>query len=436
MGAGRYQHGRDGNARERRQCTPKDSQSPAKDSEARLKDVDVPHKDTDLAFKDIDVPLKDTGLVFKDIAPANSGLGPIAPCETPGTACPRAFRVAVVMGALRGRRHMAKAKAATEKAGAKKAKVDEKTTLVEQEETLRAIVVSTGTQEGETVLEVPPPTTAERARYDAEAAAVAAESLGLSLPFGVFTGEALDAARFVWNRWASKRDATTNKVVTPGLELALTRDEREGKKPARLSRTLAHEIAHLVGLAQQANNQSILAAGASGDGALDERAGFLTSEIEGVLDWHFSSDGVLDERDAQLAQVREAHANDGAARDVVAQKLQDYAALAQTYRAELDDLGGFDAALIDEAFKVADTLRATPKQPVENTRRMSAVEQRNRYVAVAMVRVAKVRAAAQLVFREQPKVIREVTSTYLRRRRAEARRAKVARETEAKKQPK
>lgn len=323
-------------------------------------------------------------------------------------------------------------KPATKKPAAKKAAAKK---AAAKRDGLRATVVSTGAVAGETELVVPPPTEAERVKYDAEAAAVAGDALGLSLPFGVFTGEALDAARFVWNRWTVTRDKATDAVVTPGLELALSRAEREGKKPARLSRDVAREIAHLVGLAQQANNQSILAVSAGGDNAIDERAQFIASEIEGVLDWHFSSDGVLDERDAQLAQVREVHADDGAARDVLAQKLQDYAALADTYRDEIDDVGGFDVALIDEAFKLSDTLRAQPKQPVENGRRKSAVEQRNRYIAIAMRRVALVRSAAQLVFRDHPKVIREVTSTYLRRRRAEARRAKATKEAEAKKKP-
>ncbi len=326
------------------------------------------------------------------------------------------------------KRPTAKKPAAVRTPGAKKtaAKTDAK---------LRATVVSTGAVAGETALVVAPPTQTELARYEAEAAGVPGDALGLSLPFGVFTGEALDVARFVWNRWTVTRDRATDAVVTPGLELALSRAEREGKKPARLGRDVAREITHLVGLAQQSNNQAILAASAGGDNALDERAQLIASEIEGVLDWHFSSDGVLDERDAQLAQVRDLHADDGAARDVLAQKLQDYAALADTYRDEIDDVGGFDVALIDEAFTLADTLRAQPKQPVENGRRKSAVEQRNRYIAIAMRRVALVRSAAQLVFRDHPKVIREVTSTYLRRRRAEARRAKATKEAEAKKKP-
>ncbi len=330
---------------------------------------------------------------------------------------------------------MAKAKKTTKRGAAAKAAKGAAKAAKPGKRAVRATVVSTGGQEGETELVVPAPTTAERARYEAEAAAVAPEALGLTVPFGVFTGESLDAARFVWNRWSAKRDATSGAIVVPGLELSLSRAEREGKRPPRLTRDVAREIAHLVGLAQEAQNEATLATGAATDNALDERAQFLVSEIEAVLDWHFSSDGVVDDRDAQLAQVREQHVNDGAARDVVAQKLHDYAALADAYRDEIDGVGGFDAALIDEGLEVAGALRALPRQAGENPRRKTALERRNRYIAATMRRIGLVRSAAQLVFREHPKVIREVTSTYLRRRRAESRRAKAAREAEAKKQP-
>lgn len=302
----------------------------------------------------------------------------------------------------------------------------EKKVVAKPVATERAVLVSSGTQPGETKLVVPPPTDAERAGYEAEAKAVDPTAMTLTVPFAVFTGEALDAARFVWNRWDAKREPGTDKVLAPGLELALSKEERTGKKPARISRRFAHEIAHVVSLAQGANNDAILAASAGGDGALDARAELVASEIEAVLDWHFSSDGVLDQRDAQLAQVRETHAKDGESRDELAQRLQDYAALGNTYRDEIDDVGGFDVGLLDEALVLADKLRATPRQPKPNERRMSAIELRNRYVVVAQRRVTLLRNAAQLVFRDHPKVIREVTSTYQRRKRAESRRAKVA----------
>lgn len=288
----------------------------------------------------------------------------------------------------------------------------------------RAVMVSSGEQPGETELVVPPPTGAERAVYVAEAKTV--EPAGLSIPFSVFTGESLDAARFVWNRWVAKRDPETKAVIAPGLELALSKPEREGKKPPRIARSFAAEIVHLVTLAQEKHNAAVLAASSGSDGSLDDRAEFVASEIESVLDWHFSSDGVIDERDAQLSQVRDAHANDSDSRDALAQRLEDYAALARAYRDEIDGIGDFDARLIDEAFELVDKLRATPRAPKTNETRVSALEDRNRFVALAQRRVLLIRAAAQHVFREHPKVIREVTSSYLRRRRAEARRAKAA----------
>lgn len=289
---------------------------------------------------------------------------------------------------------------------------------------LRSTVLFAGAREGEAPLVVPPPTEAERAAYDAEAAALPPSIAGLGLPFAVFVGEGFDVARFVWHRWPSTRDARTGAIAQPGLELALTRAEREGERTPRIRRSLAHEIVHLVVLAQQANNQAILAVSHGVDGSLDERALLLVSEIEAVLDWHFTSDGVADARDAQLAQVRGAHADDRESRDALAQRLQDYAALAQTCRAELDGLGGFESARIDEAFELVDALRARPARPAENGGRRSAIELRNRYVALALRRIALVRGAAQLVFRDHPRIVREVTSAYLRRRRAEARRAR------------
>lgn len=288
----------------------------------------------------------------------------------------------------------------------------------------RAVMVSSGEQPGESELVVPPPTGAERAGYVAETKTV--EPAGLSMPFSVFTGESLDAARFVWNRWFAKRDPKTDAVIFPGLELSLSKPEREGKKPPRITQNFAAEISHLVTMAQEKHNAAVLAANSGGDGSLDDRAEFVASEIESVLDWHFSSDGVIDERDAQLSQVRDAHSNDNDSRDALAQRLEDYASLARTYRDEIDGMGDFDARHIDEAFELVDKLRATPRTPKTNETRASALDDRNRFVVLAQRRVLLIRAAAQHVFRKHPKVIREVTSSYLRRRRAEARRAKAA----------
>jgi hypothetical protein len=54
------------------------------------------------------------------------------------------------------------------------------------------------------------------------------------------------------------------------------------------------------------------------------------------------------------------------------------------------------------------------------------VDLRNRLVTLLEHRVSKVRRAARYVFRDHPEVVRQVTSSYERKRRVEAKRRKKA----------
>ena len=86
--------------------------------------------------------------------------------------------------------------------------------------------------------------------------------------------------------------------------------------------------------------------------------------------------------------------------------------------------GGFDAALLDEIPALAKALRAptsggaTERSPAAT----EALQRRN----LLHERIGRVRSAAQFVFRARPEIAREVTGTYLRRKRAAARRASAA----------
>jgi hypothetical protein len=153
------------------------------------------------------------------------------------------------------------------------------------------------------------------------------------------------------------------------------------------------------------------------------RGRFVLGEMTSALEWLFD-DGVVDDRDAQLARVADAHRDDPESADALAGALDDYAALAAQHQKELQGLGGFDTALIDEATHVATSLRqtpSTPQAPSPETRRALAF--RNRLLTLLDARVNKVRAAARFVFRHYPDIVREATSVYERRRRAAARRA-------------
>ena len=95
------------------------------------------------------------------------------------------------------------------------------------------------------------------------------------------------------------------------------------------------------------------------------------------------------------------------------------------FTTEIDGLGGFDAALIDEANTIATKLRERPAVPVMEPEKVRAARVlRNRVVTLLRDKMILVRSAAKFVFRKSPEIARESTSVYERRRRAAARRAK------------
>ena len=149
----------------------------------------------------------------------------------------------------------------------------------------------------------------------------------------------------------------------------------------------------------------------------------MVSELTAVLEFLFD-DGVEDERDAQLARARELN-DDTSTLLGLAAALTDYASLADHYRDELDGLGEFDVATIDEAKALATTLRERVAKRTSDAKKRSseALEWRNRLATVLAQEVANVRAAARFVFRHHPTIRREAASAYERRVRAARQRA-------------
>jgi len=142
-----------------------------------------------------------------------------------------------------------------------------------------------------------------------------------------------------------------------------------------------------------------------------DRARYVVSEIKAALEYLFD-DGVEDDRDAQLAAVGKAHAADPDTADALALELVDHAELASRHRDELVEQCWFDAALIDEASRLAKALGERPATsqagaPVEQKK---ALDLRNRIATLLWQRMSQVRAAARYVFRHHPMIVREVTS--------------------------
>ena len=255
------------------------------------------------------------------------------------------------------------------------------------------------------------------------AAQVKSDELPTSIPLHVVFGEAVDVAKFFAKYWATERDPVTQAILRLGLESAA------GPK-SRIHAAIGDELLSLQRAAQEAQTRYVLTIDPAG-AAPRERGEFLLGELTAVLEWHFD-DGVEDENDEKLAALAKAHAEDPETMDALASALDDYAALADPHRAELDELGGFKAAHIDEARTVAAALRRAPQTPAaQSPAAKAAIKLRTQVVTLLWERIRAVRAAAKFVFRDDPTLLRESTSAYERRKRAAARRARAAAEQAA-----
>lgn len=179
--------------------------------------------------------------------------------------------------------------------------------------------------------------------------------------------------------------------------------------------------------ASQTAYQLSLAPAASGDAREKARADL--SELQGALEVLFD-DGVEDDHDRQLAHLGDSH-GEATNDDALAAALADYAGLARQpdVYAELEELGaqgGFDIAVVARAEQHVNTLRLLPAAPrPKDPAALHAFEQRNQLVNLLNERVRLIRSAARWVFRKHPKIVRQATSAYERRKRAEARRRKL-----------
>ena len=237
-------------------------------------------------------------------------------------------------------------------------------------------------------------------------------SVTLTVPLFVLAGESVDVARFHAKYWNEHQEA--GKTRRRGLSSAM--------KNGQLGPKTGEEILSLREAVSQAQARYFLTFDQNVNPT--ERGYFLLGEMTATLEY-LLDDGIEDEKDAQLAKIDAAHADDPESFDALASALDDYAAFADVHRKAMSGLGGFDAGHIDEARKVAAELRERPSlgAAVSEASR-TALALRNKLVVLLMTRMSAVRAAARFVFRGQPEIVREVTSEYERRRRAAGRRAK------------
>lgn len=238
-----------------------------------------------------------------------------------------------------------------------------------------------------------------------------------AMPIYALFGEAVDSVGFAERRWHPSR---AGDVAIPGLSSGV---DARGRRLAPDELARAREA---LAAAQAAHTHYLLTIHGASNVSTRERARFVLGEVVAVLNY-FLDDGVEDERDVQFAQINEAHGDTGESADAMALALTDYAALARPLADELDGLGGFNRALIDEATSLAAALLALPR----TTSRQSpearvALAARNTRINELYHHVRRIRAAARFVFRHHPDIAREATSTWERQMRAARARRKLA----------
>ena len=151
----------------------------------------------------------------------------------------------------------------------------------------------------------------------------------------------------------------------------------------------------------------------------------MLNEITATIDWQLD-DGRSEDADQDLAALKADHEDDSNSADSLAQALYDYASLAKTLKDRIAGLGGFDVALIDEAFDLAEKLGGVGAQPSPNKEATAAKLLRDQMASMLQQKMRLVRGAARFVFRGQPQIARQASSAYERRRRAASRRAAAA----------
>ena len=253
-----------------------------------------------------------------------------------------------------------------------------------------------------------------RTELQAELGGISTESrLSLNIPLHVLLGEATDLAAFARRRWEPSGDGPgrPGRAGHPGLSSAAR----------RFDAAVADDLLALVAAVQEEHTAFRLAAEPPVSRESVERGEALLDELTAALEFLFD-DGVEDERDAQLEAIRDLYGTRSRSDDALAAALFDFATLASNHRDELEGLGGFDPANIDEARALAEDIRARPSGAERSEQARAHRVRRDQLATLLDRKVKQVRAAARYAFRRHPEFVRESASAYGRRSRAALRR--------------
>ena len=239
------------------------------------------------------------------------------------------------------------------------------------------------------------------------------EQLSLSVPMHVLLGEAIDLAAYVRRHWEPTD-------THPGLSSVAR----------RFDQAVGDDLIALVDAVQTEHTAYRLAADPPTSRESVERGEALIDELTASLEFLFD-DGIDDEHDSQLDAISDLYGTRSRSDDALAAALFDFATLAEKHRSDLDGVGGFNLADIDEALTLAAAIRArsstTPTERAEQARTHRL--RRNQLATVLQQKLRLVRAAARFAFRAHPTLARAASSAYQRRARASLRRRNATQDT-------
>jgi len=237
----------------------------------------------------------------------------------------------------------------------------------------------------------------------------------LDRPQSVFLGEAGGVAAFC----ASYRNPSVDKV---------SKKKVPGLCGTRLAADAPVMLRALLAMASDLQIKFLVASQPAATKDMLERADWLIRELEAAIAYYLD-DGVVTEDDAKLAAVQAEYA-DPESIDKKGLALKAWAALTGPFGEKLHGVGDFDRACIAEADKLGDELLAIPERsgPLSEEAK-AALADRNRCLHAIARRVGEVQKASDFVFRHFPEIAAKAHSTWMRLRRAEARRLAVQKKT-------
>jgi hypothetical protein len=238
-----------------------------------------------------------------------------------------------------------------------------------------------------------------------DSAGAISEPQAPSVPLNALLEEGALAAHFVSRYW--KEDGDRPGMCQAGPEVR----SQIGKEILSLCRAVQEAQTLYLRLSEEKVDTKQVA----------ERGRFLLREFKHVAKWAFRVEGAELAR-KRLRSLRASYRKKPKKTAYLAAELRDYVVLLSEHQEFVEGIEGFDAALIEEVQKIAKqlhTIRAG--RPKKSKACGEILLLRRQLTHLLMERVRLVRTAARFVFRNHRGIVREITSSYERKRRSRSR---------------